>query len=96
MDVQKRTGNFDDDPAFGASQGGLGFNIVEPVYFSYQITGGNGLCNHMSNEPDLYSITARADLDADGTAGIATLAAGTSLSGDFTRAGAVAWQNETE
>lgn len=46
--------------------GELGFDLVEPAYYQYEIAGPSGRCRNTANTSGLYTMRSRGDLDEDG------------------------------
>jgi len=73
----------------------IGFTTRDPVYFQYEIGGGDGLCSHNGSEP-LYSFRAYGDLDGDSVTSLYELAAGSSPLNERMRAPGIYKRNGSE
>jgi len=73
----------------------IGFTTRDPVYFQYEIGGGDGLCSHNGGET-LYSFRAYGNLDGDSVTSLYELAAGSSPLNELMRAPGIYKLNGSE
>jgi len=73
----------------------IGFTTRDPVYYQYEIGGGDGLCSHLGGE-HLYSFRAYGNLDGDSVTSMYELAAGTNVLNELIRAPGIYKINGTE
>ena len=83
-----------DDPGFAA----LGFAVADYVYFSYGLATKTGAatCGGAGNEPQVYTLHAHGDLDADGTTSNFELAVGSDADNQLYHARGLHVENELE
>ena len=73
----------------------IGFQVVDPIYYQYQIVGSTDSCSHVAGE-NLYSFRAVGDLDFDGTTSLFELSAGSNTSNLLMRTPGIYRVNATE
>lgn len=73
----------------------IGFTTRDPVYFQYEIAGGDGLCSHLGGE-HLYSFRAYGNLDGDSVTSLYELSAGSNALNELMRAPGIYKLNGTE
>ncbi len=53
-------------PPLGAEFADLGFTVMDPVYYQYEIVAGPSTCGRAPNDPAIYTFRAHGDLDGNG------------------------------
>jgi type IV pilus assembly protein PilA len=74
----------------------IDFNLNDKVYYEYNLTSAAQQCKNAPNNPAIYTLWARGDLDADGTFSTFELAVGSSSENELYKAAQVYMVNETE
>jgi len=69
-----------------ASFQGLNFAPADPLYYSYEIIGSDGMCGHLPNAvAAVYTFQAHGDLDGDGTFSTFEVQCGTNANNELFR-----------